>query len=179
MTDAAFSLLPLWGAVIEYRTAPHHRDVASRLTTINHIGPSGIIEALTYAYDPAGNRTSLTRNNGTASLLPAAVAPATYDAANEQTVFAGATLQYDANGNLANDGINTYVWDARNRLVGMSGGATATFVYDLLGRRTSKTINSVVSQFVYDGNNSTAEIGGSAVGASYLRALNIDELFVR
>ena len=154
-------------------------DVASRLTNINHIGPSGIIEAMTYAYDPAGNRTSLTRNNGTASLLPAAVAAATYDAANEQTAFAGATLQYDANGNLTNDGINTYVWDARNRLVALSGGATANFVYDPLGRRTSKTINSFVSQFAYDGNDIVAEIGGGAVGANYLRSLGIDEPYVR
>ena len=152
-------------------------DVASRLTNINHIGPSGIIEALTYQYDAAGNRTSLTRNNGTASLLPAAVASATYDAANEQTAFAGATLQYDANGNLTNDGVNTYVWDARNRLASISGGATSNFVYDPLGRRTSKTINSVVSQFAYDGNDIVAEIGGGAVGANYLRSLNIDELF--
>ena len=33
-------------------------DVASRLTNINHIGPAGIIEALTYQYDAAGNRTA-------------------------------------------------------------------------------------------------------------------------
>ena len=154
-------------------------DVASRLTTINHIGPSGIIEALTYAYDPAGNRTSLTRNNGTASLLPSAVAAATYDAANEQTAFAGAALAYDNNGNLTNDGTNTYVWDARNRLIGISGGATANFVYDPLGRRTNKTINSVASQFLYDGNDIAAEIGGSAVGVNYLRSLGIDEPYVR
>ena len=154
-------------------------DVASRLTTINHIGPSGIIEALTYQYDAAGNRTSLARNNGTASLLPSAVASATYDAANEQTQFAGATLAYDANGNLISDGVNTYQWDARNRLVSISGGATATFNYDALGRRTSKTVNGVASQFAYDGNDISAEIGGGAVGASYLSSLNIDEPFIR
>lgn len=154
-------------------------DVASRLTTINHIGPSGIIEALTYAYDPAGNRTSLMRNNGTASLLPAAVASATYDAANEQTAFAGATLQYDANGNLTNDGTNTYVWDARNRLLTISGGATANFIYDALGRRTSKTINGTSAQFLYDAHDIASEIGNGAVGASYLRSLDIDESFVR
>jgi len=154
-------------------------DIASRLTSITHLGPSGILEAMTYTYDTAGNRTSLTRNNATASLLPAAVASATYDLANEQTTFAGATLQYDANGNLTNDGANTYVWDARNRLVSMSGGTTANFVYDPLGRRTSKTINSVISQYSYDGNDIVTEIGGGAVGASYLRSLNIDEPFIR
>jgi RHS repeat-associated protein len=154
-------------------------DVASRLTNINHIGPSGIIEALTYQYDAAGNRTSLTRNNGTASLLPNAVASATYDAANEQTTFAGATLTYDNNGNLTNDGKNTYQWDARNRLIGMSGGTTASFAYDPLGRRVSKTINGTSTQFTYDGNEITTEIGGGTVGAKYLRSLNVDEPFIR
>jgi RHS repeat-associated protein len=154
-------------------------DVASRLTTINHLGPSGILEALTYQYDSAGNRTSLTRNNAAASLLPAAVASATYDVANEQTAFAGSALTYDNNGNLTSDGTITYVWDARNRLASISGGATASFNYDALGRRTSKTINSVNSQFVYDGNDIAAEIGGGAVGANYLRSLNIDEPFIR
>jgi RHS repeat-associated protein len=154
-------------------------DVASRLTGITHNGSSGIIEALTYQYDAAGNRTSLTRNNAVASVLPAAVASATYDAANEQTAFAGATLTYDNNGNLTNDGVNTYVWDTRNRLVSISGGVTASFKYDALGRRTSKVVGSAASQFLYDGNDVAAEIGGGAVGANYLRSLNIDEPFIR
>jgi RHS repeat-associated protein len=153
-------------------------DVASRLTNINHIGPSGIIEALTYQYDAAGNRTSLTRNNGAASLLPVAVGSATYDAANEQTAFVGATLQYDANGNLTNDGTNTYVWDARNRLTGISGGVTGSFNY-MMGRRVAKTVAGVTVQYLYDGIDAIAEIGGGAVGANYLRSLSIDEPFVR
>jgi len=158
-------------------------DVASRLTNINHLGPGGIIEALTYQYDAAGNRTSLIRNNAAASLLPAAVASASYDAANEQTAFAGATLTYDANGNLTNDGVNSYQWDARNRLIGMSGGITASFNYDVLGRRTQKTLSTPSSAlstgFLYDGNDIAAEIGGGAVGANYVRSLNIDEPFIR
>jgi RHS repeat-associated protein len=154
-------------------------DVASRLTNINHTGPSGIIEALTYHYDAAGNRTSLTRANGAASLLPTAVASASYDSANEQTAFAGATLTYDQNGNLTSDGTNTYQWDARNRLIGIGGGTTASFNYDALGRRSSKTISSTSSQLLYDGKDIAAEIGGGAVGANYLRSLNIDRPFVR
>ncbi|THJ12981.1 MAG: RHS repeat-associated core domain-containing protein [Nitrospira sp. CG24C] len=88
-------------------------------------------------------------------------------------------MQYDANGNLTNDGTNTYVWDARNRLMTISGGVTASFVYDPLGRRTNKIVNSVGSQFLYDGNDVAAEIGGGAVGANYLRSLSIDEPFIR
>ena len=152
-------------------------DVASRLTDITHNGPSGLIEALTYTYDRAGNRTSLTRANGTASLVPQAVHSATYDVANEQISFAGATLTYDQNGNLTNDGMNSYTWDARNRLAGISGGATASFSYDSLGRRISKAIGGEAAQFAYDRNDIVAEIKGGAVGTTYLRSLNIDEMF--
>jgi RHS repeat-associated protein len=154
-------------------------DVASRLTSITHLGPGAIIEALTYQYDAAGNRTSLTRNNGTASLLPTAVASASYDAANEQTAFGAATLSYDMNGSLISDGVNTYAWDVRNRLVSISGGITASFNYDALGRRTSKVVNSGSSQFLYDGKEIAAEIAGGTVAASYLRSLSVDDRFIR
>jgi len=160
-------------------TTSYAYDLASRVTAITHNGPNGLIEALAYTYDAAGNRTSLTRANGPASVVPQAVASATYDAANEQTQFSGATLTYDQNGNLTNDGVNTYTWDVRNRLIGLSGGTTASSTYDPLGRRASKTINGIATQFLYDGNDIAAEIGGGAVGATYLRSLNIDEPFIR
>ncbi len=161
-------------------TTSYAYDVVSRLTNITHNGPGGIIEALTYQYDAAGNRTSLTRSNGTASLLPAAVTSATYDAANEQIAFAGATRTYDANGNLTNDGANTYQWDARNRLIAISGPSlSASFSYDALGRRVSKTINGVASMYHYDQKDIVMESQGSAVVATYLRKLCLDIAFIR
>jgi len=156
-------------------------DAASRLTNILHQGSSAVIDSLTYTYDTAGNRISLTRANAPDKPLPTAV-QAAYDAANELTVIAsGATqsLTYDQNGNLTNDGTNTYTWDARNRLIAISGAVSASFTYDALGRRTSKTINSVTTSFLYDGSDIVQEIGGGAVGASYVRSLSIDEPFVR
>ena len=158
-------------------TTGYAYDLASQLTNITHSGPSGVIDALTYTYDGAGNRFSANRANGTASLLPNVVASAAYDVANEQTSFASANLTYDANGNLTNDGVNTYQWDARNRLVGISGGATANFAYDPLGRRVAKTIGGVTTSFLHDGNDVTAEMGSGAIGTAYLRSLNIDEMF--
>ncbi|MCI0526738.1 MAG: Ig-like domain-containing protein [Nitrospira sp.] len=157
-------------------------DTASRLTNILHQGPSAVIELLTYTYDAAGNRIAFDRTNGTATLLPDTV-QAAYDAANEQIQFNSATpnLTYDANGNLASqtdaNGTTTYSWDARNRLTTISGGVAASFVYDSLGRRVSKTINASTTQYLYDGNDIVQEIGSSAVATTYLRSLNIDEMF--
>jgi RHS repeat-associated protein len=160
-------------------------DMASRLTNILHEGPSSIIEDLTYTYDAAGNRISFTRTNGTATLLPNAV-QAAYDAANEQIQFDSTTpnLTYDANGNLTSQtdtsGTTTYIWDARNRLVGISGpGISASFVYDALGRRIIKTINGVTTDFQYDGSDIVAEVEENSIDVTYLRSLNIDEAFVR
>ena len=71
-------------------------------------------------------------------------------------------------------------WDALNHLEVISGpGLSATFEYDALGRRISKTINGVTTGFLYDGNDIVAELGGGAVSATYVRSLNIDEPFVR
>jgi len=54
---------------------------------------------------------------------------------------------YDKNGNLLNDGVRTYQYDALNRLIQVSkvaGGAViASYVYDALGRRIQKTINDL------------------------------------
>src|SRR5438046_6700993 len=108
-----------------------------------------LIDDLVYGYDAAGNRVSLIRANGAASLLPASV-QAAYDAANEQIKFgnplpATANLSYDANGNLTSHadatGTTTYTWDARNRLAGISGpGLSASFTYDAVERRLAKTL---------------------------------------
>ncbi|MGH7798558.1 MAG: hypothetical protein ACREQ2_27140 [Candidatus Binatia bacterium] len=76
-----------------------------------------------------------------------------YNAANHQTAFGDKTLTYDNNGNLQtitdSSGTTTYTWNARNQLVGISGpGVTASFVYDGLGRRERKTINSNITEFL-------------------------------
>jgi RHS repeat-associated protein len=77
------------------------------------------------------------------------------------TVSAGAnrTLSYDLDGNLMNDGIKTYEWDAANRLLAINYTGTSNrteFTCDGLGRRTKivektgTTINSAKT-FVWDG----------------------------
>ncbi|MFO0733713.1 MAG: hypothetical protein U0361_22700 [Nitrospiraceae bacterium] len=71
------------------------------------------IEALTYQYDTASNRVSLNRQRSPLRLIPTAVSSNSYDAANQQTQFNGITQTFDSNGNLTNDGTNTYAWDAR------------------------------------------------------------------
>lgn len=159
-------------------------DAASRTTNILHQTGTTPIENLNYSYDVAGNRVSFGRNGAQAS-LPTSV-QAAYDSANQQIQFNSSTanLSYDTNGNLISQadasGTTTYAWDARNRMIGINGPViTSSFIYDALGRRISKTINGVRIDYQYDGNDIVAEVGGGAVGTTYLRSLKIDEPFVR
>ena len=158
-------------------TTDYAYDAASRLTGIAHQG-TVLIESLVYTYDANGNRVSIDKIAPQAD-LPKEV-QAAYDAANEMIQFNTDALTYDANGNLINDGTKTYQWDARNRLIAISGPSlSADFGYDAMGRRISKTINGTTTEYLYDGNDIVAEIEGNVVTATYLRGLNIDEPFVR
>ena len=103
----------------------------------------------------------------------------TFNAANEMTAFNGTPQTYDANGNLANDGTNTYSWDARNHLTAIVGPNTASFVYGPDGRRTQKAINGTSTQFLYDGLNPVQEIQNGALSANLITGLGIDEYFQR
>jgi uncharacterized protein RhaS with RHS repeats len=63
-------------------------DAASRLTGLTYKLGMPVLGTLSYSYDAAGNRTSV---GGTwvRTVLPEAVASATYDAANSSSPSAG------------------------------------------------------------------------------------------
>ena len=154
-------------------------DAASRLTALIYRSATGQLGELTYQYDPAGNRTRI-GGSFARTLLPDAVASATYDAANRQLTFGSLILSYDANGNLVGDGPATYTWDARDRLVTVDGPGTVTSVqYDPLGRRNRTAINGTESRSVYDGPNPVQQLDGAGGVATLLTGLRIDEHFAR
>jgi hypothetical protein len=86
--------------------------------------------------------------------LPHALASATYDAGNRIGTWSGTTFSYDPNGNLASDGLSSYLWNARNQLAGLNGATSGTFQYDGVGRRRTKTTSGTTS-FLYDGSTSS------------------------
>lgn len=88
---------------------------------------------------------------------------------------AGAFI-YDLNGNLTSDGTNTYTWDARDQLVSISGGATASFGYDTFGRRVQKTTGGQTTNYLYDGANVVQEQAGGTVN---ILAGGVGEVFAR
>ena len=160
------------GIVTEYSY-----DAASRLTALTYKLAGNTLGTLTYGYNDSGERIDI---GGTwaRTLQPAAVASATYNAANHQLTLGGQTHTYDLNGNLTTDESNTYTWNVRNQLTAITGPMPASFLYDGLGRRKQKTVNGSTTGFLYDGPNTVQEQAG-ATTTSLLAGLGIDERFVR
>ncbi len=135
--------------------------------------------------------------------LPQPVTGNTFNADNEMTAFNGTAMtgacpersRGNANGNLLNDGSNTYAWDTRNHLSAITGANTASFVgawpeqrrRHPLGRRMSKTIGSIATSFLgacpermrRNGLNPVQELQAGAPSANLLTGLGIDEYFRR
>jgi RHS repeat-associated protein len=82
-------------------------------------------------------------------------------------------------GNLTSDGATTYTWNARNQLTALSGGTSASFAYDALGRRRSKSFSGVTTAYLYDGFDVAQEQIGSSPSANYHLGLSIDERYSR
>jgi RHS repeat-associated protein len=158
--------------------AAYAYDALSELTGITYTLGSTIAGDLTYTYDAAGQRIavggSLARTG-----LPSALSAATYDAANQIASWESTSFSYDLNGNLASDGINAYTWNVRNQLVGVTGSASASFAYDPVGRRRSKTVGANTTNSLYDGWNSVQELAGGSPSANLLTGLRLDETFTR
>jgi RHS repeat-associated protein len=153
-------------------------DIASRLTALIYRHATNPLGDLTYGYDAAGNRTRV-GGSFARTLLPDAVATATYGHGNRQLQFGDQTMTFDANGNTtslaAPTGTTTLTWDARNRLRGLEGGGpTATFTYTA-GRRDSKTVNGSLTRYLYDRGDITQQLDPAGPTVS-LRSLAIDEL---
>jgi len=91
----------------------------------------------TFSYDVFGNLSK----SGTQSFQP------TYSyLTNQMTQIGSSTPTYDANGNVTNDFLHTYAWDAAGRPVTIDGvGVT----YDALGRMAEQDNSGTYSQLVY------------------------------
>ncbi len=180
-------------------------DAASQLTTLTTAKSGVTLAGFSYAYDALGNRAAETRQPASVSAtytydatsqLTAVSAPAAsyaYDAAGNRTTAAGltytanvlnqytqvgaASLTYDLKGNLLSDGTQTYTYDAENRLTRVVRGATTVlYTYDALGRRASRSVNGVVTTFLYDGADLAVETDAAGtVTAQYLFGPRIDE----
>ena len=123
--------------------------------------PAATDVAFSFARNPAGQITSLTRDNDAYAWTGHYAANRAYAAngLNQYSAAGTASFGYDANGNLTSDGSRTYTYDIENRLVSSSNGAA--LAYDPLGRLFQVTLGTSTTRFLYDGDALVAEYDGA------------------
>jgi RHS repeat-associated protein len=146
-------------------------DNDSRINGMTYQFGTTAIGSLSYTYDAAGRRTQV-GGSLAATGFPQVASSAVYDVANELTNWNGTTITYDANGNIQNDGVAAYTWNARNQLISR---ASTSFQYDSLGRRT---LNASGKNLLYEGWDVGQELSGSTPVANRVLG-GIDEFFSR
>jgi RHS repeat-associated protein len=134
-------------------------DAAGQLT-----GADGV----SYAFDANGNRTTA----GTLTYSSPVNNEVTNDGVYTYTYDAAGNLVTKSKGSGASLDLTTYTYDQRNLLTGVdetvggTGVYTATYVYDVLGRRVEQQVwhtggSTVTTRYAFDGDRVWAELDGS------------------
>jgi len=95
-----------------------------------------------WSYDSFGNRTSQSVSTTPCNANPPATFAASYSANNQISSVSAptsTTIAYDAAGNVTNDGVNTYTYDAEGRVCALNGPqGMIGYQYDASGSRVGK-----------------------------------------
>ena len=132
--------------------------------------PTASQSGFAYAYDATNRRIGGTATDNSWWAYPTATATTVAYTANsldQYTAVGAVTPTYDGNGNLTFDGTFTYGYDAESRLTSVTQGGTtvATYAYDALGHRKSKTVGTTTAIYVRDGGNRALLDYNGATGA--------------
>jgi RHS repeat-associated protein len=131
-----------WSAVgQQIFTRTYSYDSLNRLSTMADSASGQPCKGLQWTYDAWGNRTDQSVTAGACGTFHASVG------VNNRL---SSPYQYDAAGNLINDGSHTYTYDAENRVIKVDGGSTATYQYDAYGRRVHRAVGTIAFDYIYD-----------------------------
>lgn len=137
------------------RSTSYSYDQLKRLATAQTVDQTSPgTWQLQFSYDRYGNRLSQTPTGGTAAMPSNSVV---VDPATNRISSAG----YDADGNMTNDGTNTYTFDAESRITHVNGAANS-YAYDGAGQR----VNRNGTYYIYSGGQVIAEYANGAPAAS-------------
>jgi YD repeat-containing protein len=160
-------------------------DPADRLTRATVFSGTTLLRDTIYGLDQTGNRTNVIGAACSGTYAMSSTAPPADFQMNQYTAIPCDTRSYDEMGNLINrtspvSGPVTFQYDCANRLVlvqalDFNTGAlapVASYAYDALGRRISKTLYSgglpsVTTLFVYDGDDVIEERSNGALTQTF------------
>jgi RHS repeat-associated protein len=152
-------------------SAAYTYDDLGRLVTSNQTS-NGSTAQRRFVYDRWGNRTGVwDAVSGGNQIQSIALQQSGGAPTNRITsVSSGSTVNYvyDAAGNVTNDGVHVYTYDAENRLktVDWGTGNQAAYVYDYANRRIKKYTNPAVTYYVWEGSQVIGEYNGTG-GVNY------------
>ncbi|WNC68730.1 RHS repeat-associated core domain-containing protein [Thalassotalea nanhaiensis] len=153
-------------------------DELGRLTDFAH----GSINASSFNYNPASQITYRTASNASFQISIPSVGEQAYtpNNLNQYTNVAGNSLSYDLTGNLINYDGWTYDYNAHNRLISADKtGTDLDLTYDPTGRLESFTLNTVKTNFLYDGDELVAEYNSSGTLINrYVHGVGVDDPLV-
>ncbi len=146
-------------------SAAYTYDNLGRLATSNQT-TNGVSPRRRFVYDRWSNRTNVyDATSGGNQIQSIALQQSGGAPTNRLTsVTNGSTTlnySYDNNGNVLNDGVYAYQYDAENRVVSVNSGATATYAYNQNNQRVKKVIGATTTHYVWEGSNVLAEHNGS------------------
>ncbi|MER7901149.1 RHS repeat-associated core domain-containing protein [Streptomyces sp. NPDC096046] len=154
-------------------------DTTGVIKSIAYAQGTKTVGDLTYTRDVRGLQTGLT-GSLTKVALPAAESGTQFGKDNRITTYNGRTFTYDDVGQLKNDGLRTYTWNARGELTGLAkAGAASSFGYDPLGGRISKTTGNATSRYLTDGTNPLVEQNASGTTTASVATSGLDEFLSR
>jgi RHS repeat-associated protein len=153
------------------RSATYTYDARKRLATAGTTGSTPYPQwGLSWTYDDYGNRTAQSVTAGSGPSNSVTVSTST----NRITAMGGYTFYYDANGNLTQDDLYKFKYDAENRLVevkNLSDTLIATYAFDGNWMRTIKVVGADRTWYLYAGNELVSEYEDAA-SATYSSGTN-------
>jgi RHS repeat-associated protein len=147
------------------RNATYTFDALYRLTSATTNGSTNYPKwGLSMTYDRYGNRTAQSVSSGCTGITCPTNSVTVSATTNQLT---GSPYAYDANGNMTNDGNNTLVYDAENRLLSATnGGSSGTYTYDGNSLRVKKASGSTTTVYIFSGSKVIAEYDNGAAPTS-------------
>lgn len=158
-------------------TSTYGYDGVSRLTSLSHdVGGTDADVTFGYAYNPASQIITRTVSNNAYIYGPTSGSTAyANNGLNQVTNVGGASVSYDANGNITNDAARAFTYDAANRLTGANGG-TSTLSYDALGR-LDNYVGTYGGRYIYDGAETVGfATSGTTLNTRFIRGPGVDEI---
>ncbi len=87
-------------------------------------------------------------------------------------------ISYDQKGNMVRKATQQFEYDYKNNLIGYKDqGITASYKFDVFGRRVEKDVNGTVTKYVYAGEQVLEEFDGNTLAKQFIYGSGIDEVF--